>query len=90
MDYWVEDVEGSPGRRTTLVTERRTKPRAVLLERRNRFYRVALIRRQTVVLDDDHVADAEIFRGKLQLVALLEHFKELIRPSSSEFLMESF
>jgi len=45
---------------------------------------------QTVVLDDDHVADAEIFRGKLQLVALLEHFKELIRPSSSEFLMESF
>jgi len=49
-----------------------------------------LIRRQTVVLDDDHVADAEICRGKLPLVALVEHFKELIRASSSALLMESF
>jgi len=29
MHYWVEVVEGSPGRRITLVTGRRTTSRAV-------------------------------------------------------------
>jgi len=44
--------------------------------------------RKIVILNDDHVADAQIFCGNLPLVALVELLKILTLPSSAELLME--
>jgi len=41
-----------------------------------------------VILNDDHVANAQIFCGNLPFVALVELLKVLILPSSTELLME--
>jgi len=46
-----------------------------------------LIWGQKVILNDDHVADAQILCGNLLLAALVELLKVLILPSSAELLM---
>jgi len=43
---------------------------------------------QIVFLNDDHVADTQIYCGNLPLVALVELLKVLILSSSAELLME--